>query len=78
MADKTTTTHEFKLVAAFADEDDRTLTLPNPISGISAADISSLQSAAASVLIGDKYGAQFTRFKRAFYYDKSSTTYDLT
>lgn len=65
MADTITTTRDLKLLAGFADEDDRTLTLPNPRNGISKSDIEDLAELATPVLIGDKYGATFTRFKEA-------------
>lgn len=51
------------LTAEFADEDTRTITQDNPKSDITAADIASITSAAANVLIGDKQGAAFARFK---------------
>ena len=78
MADKSTTTYELKLIAAFADEDDRTIRYPNPRDDLTKADILALQTLAIPVLIGDKYGATFTRFKSAKIVDKTETTLDLT
>lgn len=77
MADIVTTQNDLKLVAAFADEDDRTLTLSNPQENITAAQIHSLESAAADVLIGDKFSAAFTRFKEAYYVVGTTTKLDL-
>lgn len=76
MADTVKTTNQLKLLAGFADEDDRTITLNNPRGGITAADITRLGELAEPVLIGDKYGAAFTRFKSAKYVTKYETTLD--
>ena len=54
---------EIVMTAEFTDEDTRTITQENPRSDITAEDISSITSAAANVLIGDKQGAAFARFK---------------
>lgn len=75
MADTVKTYARLKLVAGFADEDDRTITLENPRNGITKADVDALP--AEGVLIGDKYGAAFTRFKSASYVYGSTTDYDL-
>ena len=74
MATTTTTYSRLKLQAAFSDEDDRTLTLENPKNDITEAQVHALESAAANVLIGDKYGADFTRFKSAAYVNGTTTT----
>lgn len=76
MADIVKQTDTLKLLAGFADEDDRTITVNNPRSGITAADINALATLATPVLIGDKYGAAFTRFKSATYVTKAETTLD--
>ena len=73
MAKTITTYSRLKLLAAFSDEDDRTLTLENPVSNITEAQIHDLEPAAANVLIGDKYGADFTRFKSAAYVNGTTT-----
>lgn len=78
MADKSTTTRELKLVAGFVDGDERTITYPNPKSTITAAQIEALNSLAADVLIGDKYGAPFNMFLDAEIVDKMTTKLDLT
>lgn len=67
-------TRKLSLLAAFADEDDRTITVPDPVNGITQAQIENLASLAQGVLIGDKYGAAFTRFKKAEYVDETLTT----
>lgn len=59
--------YELKLLAGFVDEDDRTITVPDPVQGITWSQIQTLATKAAPVLIGDKYQAQFSRFKRAYY-----------
>lgn len=69
---------DLKLLAGFADEDDRTLTVVNPKTGLTAAQINAVGEKAVGVLIGDKYGAAFTRFKSASYVDSVVTTLDFT
>lgn len=66
---------QLKIVAGFSDEDDRTITLENPRDGITEADVQALP--AAGVLIGDKFGAEFTRFKSATYVRGTNTEWDL-
>lgn len=78
MADVIKTTNSLKLLAAFADEDDRTITISNPRGGITAADIHEVATKAENVLIGDKYGADFTRFKSATYVTRADTELDMT
>lgn len=78
MADIVKSTSSLKLLAAFADEDDRTITVNNPQPNITAGQIHSLASLAENVIIGDKYGAEFTRFKSATYVDKVVTEVDLS
>lgn len=75
MADsqKTTQNNELKLLAAFSDEDDRTISLSNPKTGLTKEQIDAVGVKALNVLIGDKYGAQFTRFKSARYVDTTIT-----
>lgn len=76
MADKITTTNQLKLLAGFADEDDRTITFDEPKSGLTWSDIESLASKAQNVLIGDKYSAAFTRFKSAKYVESTVVEVD--
>lgn len=78
MADTQYNTFELKLLAGFADEDDRTIRYPSPKSSLTKADILALQTLAMPVLVGDKYGAAFTRFKSAKIVNKTETTLDLT
>ena len=74
-----TTTQETKLVllAGFVDEDDRSISLQNPVSGLTQANIESALNPYAHVLIGDKYQAAFSRFKSAKYVETVTTKYDL-
>ena len=73
MATKIHNYRQVKIVAAFADEDDRTITLDNPIDNLTEQQIRNLEPAAAKILIGDKYGATFTRFKTAYYHNATTT-----
>lgn len=75
---KVTQYRELKLLAGFADEDDRTLTIINPRNNLTAEQINAVGELAVGVLIGDKYGATFTRFKEANYVEGTTTTYDFT
>ena len=76
MADTMKTTRQLKLLAGFADEDDRTITIDDPKQNLTWADIEAFQ-AVSFVLIGDKYGAAFTRYKEAKYVDTTLTTIDV-
>jgi len=78
VADIVKTTNSLKLLAAFSDEDDRTITVNNGRSNVTAAEVFTLATLALPVLIGDKYGAAFTRFKSATYVSKTETTLDPT
>lgn len=60
-----TTNSRLAILAGFVDEDDRTITVPNPRDNLTEADITALNDKAANVLIGDKYGAQFSAIKKA-------------
>lgn len=73
-----TNTKEIVLLAGFADEDDRTITVPNPIDEPTGAQIQALQTAAAGVIVGDKFGAAFTRFKSAKIRDTTRTKLAVT
>lgn len=74
MATTVSTLNQLKLLAGFADEDDRTITLDDPKSNLTEQQIRAIESSAAKVLIGDKYGATFTRFKTAYYRTGTVTT----
>lgn len=79
MAYKSTTKniHQLKLVAAFADGDDRTIALDNPTAGLSAADIKGLDPNATLCLIGDKTGATFTGWKSAKVLEQTTRIVDV-
>lgn len=78
MAHKVTTFNQLKLLAGFADEDDRTITIDNPDTSIDlGVAIGQLEPLAAPVLVGDKYGATFTRFKEAKIVDGARTQIDI-
>lgn len=77
MADKMKTSYQLKLVAGFADGDERTISLDNPRSNVTAADVKAIDSIAAGVLIGDKYGAEFSLFRDAGIYTTTRVELDL-
>ncbi len=78
MADVSKTTRSLTLVAEFKDGDDRTITLDNPVGGLSATDINALNSLATPVLVGDKDQAEFLRFKSAKVKTSTVTWLDIT
>lgn len=66
MADTIKSYNNLKFVATFTDGDTRTITIPNPKSEeLIGQLIKNLETRAANVLIGDKYGAPFSRFADA-------------
>lgn len=66
MADKYTLYNELKFVATFTDGDTRTITIESPNTEEDLGrKIKNLEARAANVLIGDKYGAPFSRFADA-------------
>lgn len=75
---KTTQYNHLKLLAGFADEDDRTITLLNPKPNLTKEQINAVGEKAIGILIGDKYAAAFTRFKEASYVTGVTTTLDFT
>lgn len=79
MADVTKQLDTLSIVAEFTDGDDRTITLANPKDNISASEINSLSAYCANndVLLGDKTGADFLRFKSAKVRSVLTTYYDL-
>lgn len=78
MSDMTKTTQQLKIVAGFSDGDERTISIDNPVENITPAQIKALDSLAADVLIGDKYGAPFTTFKDAGIYQITKVELDLS
>lgn len=77
MADTITTRNTLVLLAGFADEDDRTVSLPNPKENLTKAQIDAMGELAVGVLVGDKYQAEFTRWKSAKYRRANIINYDL-
>ena len=73
MATTISTYSRLKLLAGFADEDDRTITVDNPKDNLTESQIRDLESSAAKVIIGDRYGADFSRFKSAAYVRGTTT-----
>lgn len=78
MADIVKTKSTLSLVAEFKDGDDRTLTLDNPKSTLTATQINALNTPAAAALIGDKNDAEFLRFRSARITSSTITYLDLT
>ena len=74
MADKTKYTKQLRLVAQFADEDDRTISLDDPKSTLTGAQI---KAVSGSVLIGDKAAAAFTKWKSAHVLEQTVVYLDL-
>ena len=72
MADITKTSRILSLVAESTNGDDRTISLANPITGISAANINSLSTYASDVLI------DFQRFKSAKVINRTVINLDLS
>ena len=77
MSDVSKSSYELKLLAGFVDEDDRTLTIPNPKSNLTWTDISAFASVAANAIVGDKYGAEFSRIKSAKYVQTTNSYLDV-
>lgn len=62
---KVTNYNELKMVATFTDGDTRTITVKDPNPTNIGQKIGALETYAANVLIGDKYGAAFNSFQDA-------------
>lgn len=79
MADTQTTTSECRIKMYFVDGDDRALTLKNPASNITSADIESLQTwmQTNQPVVGDKLGAAFGKIMQAKIVEKVEVTYDI-
>ena len=78
MADTISSSSELKILVGFVDEDDRTLTFPDPQATVTAEAVAALSSVMAPVLIGDKYGATFSRIKSARIVQTAETKVDLS
>lgn len=77
MADTSKESYVLKLVAGFTDGDERTISIDNPKSGLTSDQIRALDSLAAGVIIGDKFGAPFQTFKDAGYQRSVVVSLDL-
>ena len=77
MANVTSTERKLVILAGFVDEDDRSITLQNPVTDLTQAQIETALNPYAHVLIGDKYQAAFSRFKSARYVTSTTTKFDL-
>lgn len=80
MADTVKSSSELKMVFDFYDGDDRTLTLQNPKSNLTATQIKAVGTLAATSqpIIGDKAGAAVVGIKSAVKKTKTVTKLDLT
>lgn len=66
MSDTVKTYNTLKFVATFTDGDTRTISINSPKTGVDLGQlIKNLETRAANVLVGDKYGAPFSRFADA-------------
>lgn len=77
MANTTTTTQKLVILAGFVDEDDRSISISNPVQNLTKSSIESALNNYAHVLIGDKYKAEFSRWKSAKYVTTTNTKFDL-
>lgn len=79
MADKTVSKNVLSLEMEFVDGDTRTINLDNPKATVTAEGINSLGAYAAEngLVIGDKEGAAFSRFKSAKTISRMTTYLDL-
>lgn len=78
MAHVTKTSKQLKIVAGFEDGDDRTITVENPKSNVTAAQINELKDVAKYALIGDKADAAFTGWKDARIVESTTVYLDIT
>ena len=78
MADKVKTTKQLKLVVGFEDGDDRTISMENPKSDITAEQINALKTNAIAVLLGDKAGATCTGWRDAKVVEATTVYLDIT
>ena len=85
--DTTKYSNQLKLVAGFADGDDRTIILDDPKDGITKGDIVAenpywngrdLTVLATKILKGDKTGADFTEWKSAKVVEQTTVYLDLS
>lgn len=84
MADKITTVNELKIENLFVDGDTRTITLKNPKTEITTAEITALETlikngtGEESILIGDKYGSDFRQIWEVRRIRKTTIEYDIS
>ena len=80
MADKVKTVKQLKLVAKFADGDDRTIAVDDPVDGLTKDEINAAEfvNTAKAVLIGDKAAAQMVGWKSAAIHESTTVYLDLT
>lgn len=80
MADTQSTTDELQLLLLFVDGDTRTLSLSNPRSDITTAEITALSNTIknGNILLGDKYGSDFLRIQTATLRKVTKTELDLS
>ena len=79
MADTVKTSRELKTEFGFYDNDTRTVTLENPRTDLTAADIKAVATLAANTqpIIGDKGGARVVGINSAKIVEKTVVTLDL-
>ena len=79
MADTIKSSSELKIESGFVDSDTRTITLLNPRSDLTAADILAVETTVKNTqpIVGDKGGSQFARFNKARIIEKQVTYLDL-
>lgn len=66
MADTVKQYNTLKFIATFTDGDTRTISIESPNSSLNLGQlIKNLEARAANVLVGDKFGAPFSRFADA-------------
>lgn len=80
MADKQTQTYELKAVFVYADDDTKTITVPNcnNYTSSQANDVRTKLNAFGAITIGDKTGAAFESVKTAYIENTFTTKLDLT
>ena len=80
MADKITSSNELKMVFSFYDNDTRTVSIENPRSDLTAADIKEVGTLAKNTnpIIGDKGGAHVVGISSAKVVEKTNIKLDLS
>lgn len=78
MSDTTKTTKQLKLVAGFADGDDRTISVDNPKNDITAEQINALKPYAIAAIQGDKAGSEMTGWRDAKIVEATTVYLDIT